>query len=759
MGDIEDVFYPLEKIFRDYEVAGDTPLWSQYTHFGFPIIASAQIGFFYPLSLILRLLPLPIFFNTALILHFFLIIFFTFLYCRSLNLSKHASLLGGIVFAFSGFIVGHILHLNIIFAAPYLPLLLFLIEKYLRKKRSYILILMPVILAIQFLAGHFQIPFYAALLFSCYFIFRLSSFKKFGKSLFLLLFIALFAFVLSSIQLLPTLELIRFSDRGSGMNIERANQYSFWPWQFITFIFPGFYDFQENYWGSRQIMEMGAYIGIVPLLLAFFITLSKKKSKVIWFYILVAIGSMLFAIGKYSPLRLIKIEPSLWFFSAPSRFLYLSTFALAILAGFGLDQILSMPKEKLQKLTKGLGLILFALLILVLMSNYFFFIQTVFLQDLAEKIFEFIIKGSKEHVFPWSYYEEKIQYLIEKNQSSGISLNYLDTYFSLFLFFSFFVLVKLYTLKKVSKNYLAAFLVLLSFLELFYFGQKWYSPVNIKEVEKKPQTAKFLQQDKDIYRILTLRETKDTGKIFSNPPKPLPLDLKRELLLPIEHSLFGLSSPEWSASLDMQRHVQYMDAMRSSKEIKNENLLNLANIKYIISQDEIQNPRWEKIYNEEVKIYENEMVLPRLFFAEEIKVEKNSQEILAKMQEPSFSPQNLAYIEEEIKEEIEKERAKEARIISYTDKKIVINTKTDGNSFLVLTDTFYSGWQASLDGQPIKIYQTDYLFRGVLVPFGEHQVVFQYQPKIFAFGKYFSICGWLAVSASLIFLKKIPYFV
>ncbi|HEY9778090.1 MAG TPA: YfhO family protein [Planktothrix sp.] len=53
---------------------------------------------------------------------------------------------------------------------------------------------------------------------------------------------------------------------------------------------------------------------------------------------------------------------------------------------------------------------------------------------------------------------------------------------------------------------------------------------------------------------------------------------------------------------------------------------------------------------------------------------------------------------------------------------------------LVLTDTYYPGWQASVDGSPVKTYRANGYFRGIVLPAGEHTVQFKYDPISFKIG-------------------------
>ena len=61
------------------------------------------------------------------------------------------------------------------------------------------------------------------------------------------------------------------------------------------------------------------------------------------------------------------------------------------------------------------------------------------------------------------------------------------------------------------------------------------------------------------------------------------------------------------------------------------------------------------------------------------------------------------------------------------------------DGYLVLTDAYYPGWIATVDGQPAHIERADILFRAVKVPAGQHRVEFRYQPQSFAIGAVISI--------------------
>jgi hypothetical protein len=68
----------------------------------------------------------------------------------------------------------------------------------------------------------------------------------------------------------------------------------------------------------------------------------------------------------------------------------------------------------------------------------------------------------------------------------------------------------------------------------------------------------------------------------------------------------------------------------------------------------------------------------------------------------------------------------EARITLYEPNRLTVETSTPTAAMLVVSEIFYPGWEATLDGQPARIYLTDYLLRGIHVPAGKHTVQMRY---------------------------------
>jgi hypothetical protein len=86
-----------------------------------------------------------------------------------------------------------------------------------------------------------------------------------------------------------------------------------------------------------------------------------------------------------------------------------------------------------------------------------------------------------------------------------------------------------------------------------------------------------------------------------------------------------------------------------------------------------------------------------------------------------------------------------ATITAEDTDRIVLMIDAPAAGLVVLTDTFYPGWQATVDAGPVPIWQANLAFRAVPVEAGRHEIVFSYQPDSFKLGLWISAAAWLVV--------------
>lgn len=101
----------------------------------------------------------------------------------------------------------------------------------------------------------------------------------------------------------------------------------------------------------------------------------------------------------------------------------------------------------------------------------------------------------------------------------------------------------------------------------------------------------------------------------------------------------------------------------------------------------------------------------------------------------AFSPYDMALIEE-VTPFVPGEPSTDddVQITRAASSRIELQVRTTNGAFLVLGDINYPGWCASVDGISTRVRTTDYVFRGVVVPPGEHRVVFDFRPRSFRWG-------------------------
>jgi hypothetical protein len=144
---------------------------------------------------------------------------------------------------------------------------------------------------------------------------------------------------------------------------------------------------------------------------------------------------------------------------------------------------------------------------------------------------------------------------------------------------------------------------------------------------------------------------------------------------------------------------------------------------------------WQEVYKREVRIYRNERALPRAYVVHEAKVVSDEQAALAKVTAPEFDPRRTAILEEPLAQERPMSSPgsvtnEPVRIEQYTPHRVVIEATLDAPGLLILSDTFYPGWAATVDGRAAKIYRANFLFRAVHLDPGAHRVEFRYHAPL-----------------------------
>jgi hypothetical protein len=189
-------------------------------------------------------------------------------------------------------------------------------------------------------------------------------------------------------------------------------------------------------------------------------------------------------------------------------------------------------------------------------------------------------------------------------------------------------------------------------------------------------------------------------------------------------------------------------------------IMDLIGVKYVINRSE--NPmsnktfptdRFRPVWQKDTwTIFENLKVAPRFFLT--TNVEGYTNEIdFEKLFFNENSDYSTVYLQHNDMKIIPKFTGVKHSItlMSYTPNKIVFSTDTDGTQLLFLSDTYDIGWTAMIDGNKTNVFKADWAFRALVVPVGLHTITFNYYPRSFRTGVYICALGLFFLIAGFLF--------
>ena len=178
--------------------------------------------------------------------------------------------------------------------------------------------------------------------------------------------------------------------------------------------------------------------------------------------------------------------------------------------------------------------------------------------------------------------------------------------------------------------------------------------------------------------------------------------------------------------------------------IANPLMWSLMDIKYVISDRVDSNQILLPVYKGERNILYNRSVLPRAFFVSEYK-QASGIEILNHIKRKDFDPREVAYVMEDPRVSIDPpDSTTFARYVAYGLQNLAIKVRASGNNLLFLSESWYpKGWKAYVDGHETPIYRLNYMFRGVVVPSGEHTVTMRMVSETYNIGETMSL--WINI--------------
>lgn len=769
LGDIFHQFYPWQLYAQESIKNGDIPLWNPYIFCGKPFQADSLTALFYPLNILYYILPIHWAITCQTILHLFLAGLFMYLYLRTIISNRFNSLVGAITFMLNGFFIAWMCFPNTIGIGIWIPLAFLMAEKILNKENKLMFIILSgIIIGIQNLSGQFQISFYFVLAFSLYYFFLLAwnlfknrDIRKFLQYLLYFMIIGIIGFCIFAVQFLPSLDLYKFMFRRDA-SYEDIIIHAMPLIRAITFFIPDFFGNPVECgreWGPGiNYIEHCGYVGLLPLIM-FFIVLFSKKNRYSLFFIGLTIFSLLLNFGSPLYKLLYYSIPMFKSFMAPGRILFLYTFAISILTAFGLNALNMWWDELRLKGSVWKRKYSYIILCMIIIGAITILIPFLFSENIINYGKELLAHkyrttGSPPgtHIYPLEHYYSEIPKIFYTT-IKGISI-------FIPIFISFIILILLYLMRKIQLSVFRGLLLSLVVIDLLLFGMKFNTLSDPSQVFKKTELTEFISEDKSLFRIIRF------GKEFIFRPNQN-MVYKIQDVQGYSGPFILKNYPEFLRLIDEPQYSTYEEAFwyfSSPHNIKhqeslNSPLINLLNVKYVITTDEINNENYEFVGKKGlVRIYENKRCLPRAFMVYKAKVIKEKEDIFKELTSEEFNPKEYIILEKKPSKMSSIPIKDDAKIsfVKYSGDEVIIKCHSKNDGFLVLTDTYHYSWKAFVDGIESEIYKTNYTFRSIYLEAGEHTIKFVYDPLSFKIGAYISsITMILLLLISLITIRRV----
>jgi hypothetical protein len=783
--------------FATFEVrelsAGRLPLWNPYTFAGAPFWADVQAAVFYPPSLLTLLLSAPGGFSlfaleVEAIAHFWLAAISMYLFIREITHSRATAVVAALTFTFSGYLTGYpSQQLAVLETDVWLPLILFFIHRANnkwkirrmedwevdQKNQSPPLPLSPsplpsLLLAgaawgVALLAGHPQSALITVYVSTAYFFFlwlttphvsrftppkarkrHVSRLTALARSLIhavghWLIFI-ITGLALAAIQFIPAVEYTLLSVRAEGTYDKMAGGFPITD--VIQLLLPG----QVSFYSPL-------YVGVIGLILALGVTFARPNRPTT-FWAIVTLVTLLISFGGntffYNPLYL--FTPGFSIFRGQERWAFATAFSLSVLAGYGFKALLGQIARD-----KGTG-------------------------SQTTRNTHHAAAGTPPTARRQRHASEQVSRITHHASrfTPHVSrITQLLLLFALLLTFLFFYGLNDtgWTPDSPFYHLLGAATLLTLLLALTWL--LWKFSTRLPPVVFTSLTAALICFDlftanwqTNLYPQLPEWHTQMPNLVAAikqdaatSPAEPY--RVYNEFRLYDNYGVPFEIEDLWGASpLRPDRYDKFL-----APPMPIERAWELLNVKYVITwREELYVPS-TLIYQEPAEdgttyVHRLDEVGSRAWLVTQAEIADDAT-ILEKIADPTFDHWHVALLEpgtesylEQINQSANDEPAQDklspitphVSLLTYHSPQLIsAQVESPTPALLILSETYYPGWQATIDGQPAPLLRADYVLRAVPVPAGEHTVKLTFRPLSFTIGTGISI---LTVIILLLFLTR-----
>ncbi|MGD8849253.1 MAG: YfhO family protein [Anaerolineales bacterium] len=712
-------FIPWHDFALDVLREGHLPFWNPFSGFGAPLFANYQTALLYPPNFLLYVLGPAYAHGILVMVHLIWAGLGMALLARHLHLPTRGQLVAGVAFSLCGYLVARGSFISINHTAAWLPWIILVSDRLSVSSdsattRNFIsnILVLGVLFGLQWLAGHAQTAWYT-LLFSLVWV-TWRSLQKGGwadlaRNAVGMLAAGALGFVLSAVQLIPTIEYLLQSQRSIGLDREFALTYSFWPWRLVGLLAPGLFGSPASgtYWGYGNYWEDAIYIGVFPLLMAMGAITSavwRKDERRTLSYFLLATSAVVFflALGKNTPVFRFLFDnvPTFDLFQAPTRWNLLFVFSLSLLSGIGITHWKTPEGRALYWTrlgTAGAGIIGVAS-----------YVGAIVLSDVEATFVPAFARAG------------------------------------LFLFAS--GLLTLFLKKRMEATVLmvvGAFLL----IDMVSAGYGLNPSINQEVFQGQSELSKMVEGTERVYMPGDLEEQikfEQTHRFDTYSPG-VDWRLVREVGLPNTTMLDGIRSANNFDPFTTARFENWMSQINSLEPERQVQFLKLAGVRWQAGRDATG---FLDVIYKDLGETTRARLLPRAIPVQ------SQYEALTKLTSTPFEATYEILIEAE-DNALPVGSIGDARIIdqSNPNQVHVVSSSQDGG-WLLLSESWYPGWRVFIDGEQTDLYRADYLFMGAWVPAGQHRVEFSYRPTYIIPVALMTALGWLGVVLAAVRLRK-----
>ncbi|RJP16098.1 MAG: hypothetical protein C4520_18965 [Candidatus Abyssobacteria bacterium SURF_5] len=691
--DIYSLYLPCITFIRESMRVGIFPLWNPYLATGAPFLPEPYVNLFYPVNwLAIPLEPvralLAIQVATVLIGFSGMI-----LYARYLKLNWAVTVMAAGIFGYAVAAETQALYAGSTYC--WTPIIFLLAHRLFDRPRFTSSAALAASLAICFIAGFYQFFFYICLLLCIYlfamtlYSWRSSGFRPIAAQWSYAGIAFLLLAGLAATQLFPTIELSSQSVRTISA-VSKTNAET-------DFLEIGVLGIEGHMFGILlRAYYFGSALFFFPFALA-----SRNHRKTVVALSAALVFLALFLLGHYFQfLSIFTRIPLADVFERPSRMVSFSFFPLAALSGIGLSELSQMPFRMRDPDSRKLSRTwLFALLFIAVICA------------LA--------------VVPW----------IGSPHSKWRLVFYCA--FGLSILFALPLAHKLPLSKRNLTHWVMALVVLLDVFSVSHGSSQISTPQPDAFHDQRVEWAK---ENAGQSRVLvtfpeSIIKSYNTGTMFrfNNLTSYSGFTLKRWS----NYILHAVGPNNFEKFLTFGFFYGVFDYTEQLL-LAHPDLLGLTSLQYALTRDPIgaagtadQHMAWHTVQENPFFIYENRHALPRAYLVDRYVLTRNEQESLEAIEDNMARLRTSVVLENAAPSFLSAEQPENpgaGQIDDYGLNQVRLQVETERPALLVLTDSYYPGWQALVDGVRRPIWRANSLFRAVEVPPGNHEVIFKYRP-------------------------------